>query len=124
MFCKNCGAEMFDGCVRCSQCGKDPNIDFGTEIKREQAVDQSETKHKSRVLAGVLQIIFPFFAAGRLYLGNFYIALLQIFMAITIRFPIPFTRIILPIGVLFVMYDGVRILTGKVNHDADGVRLK
>ena len=61
MFCKNCGAEMFDGCVRCSQCGKDPNIDFGTEIKREQTVDQPEKKQKSRVLAGALQIIFPFF---------------------------------------------------------------
>ena len=124
MFCKNCGAEMFDGCVRCSQCGKDPNIDFGNEIKREKSVNQPEQKHKSRVLAGILQIVFPFFAAGRLYLGNYYIALLQIFMSVIVRFPIPFTRIILPIGAFFCVYDGIRILTGRVNHDADGIRLK
>lgn len=115
---------MYEGCVRCSQCGNNPNIKTGTEVKREETVYRAESNQKSRILAGILQIIFPFFATGRLYLGNYYMALFQIFIASSFVFYLPFTGIFIPLGMLLPIFDGIRILLGKVSTDARGVPLK
>lgn len=124
MFCKSCGAEVSPDCVRCSQCGNNPHIESGIKIERESVVYQAEPKKKSRILAGVLQIVFPFFALGRFYLGNHYIAIFQIFLSFVFQYRIPFTMIFIPVGVIVPIIDGFRILTKKVTYDAYGRELK
>ncbi len=124
MFCKNCGAEMDELCPLCTQCGNDPNIKIGKEIKREKSSPAQEEKRKSRILAGILQIVFPFFALGRLYLGNYHIAMFEIIISLSCFWTIFPIIMFLPIGVLLPIYDGIRILKGRVPFDAQGRPLK
>lgn len=126
MFCKSCGAEMEDGCKRCTQCGNDPNIDYGHNIKRECSADpiDENKKTKSRVLAGVLQIVFPWAAAGRWYLGNYAVAIAQILVVMFFTIRLPFTFFVIPLGTLWPIYDGICILLGKVKTDAFGNEIK
>lgn len=134
MFCKSCGAEMEDGCKRCTQCGNDPNIDYGHDIKRESNTQYDNsysyntsyrpTKRKSKVIAGILQIIFPGFAAGRWYLGSYGIAIAQMVVSCLFAVRMPFTLRYISIGALWAIYDGICILCGKVKTDAYGNELR
>ncbi len=124
MFCKSCGAEISSDCVRCSQCGNNPYDETGVRIERDSVVYTDKTKYKSRIIAGILQILLPFFAAGRLYLGNYYIAGFQIFLSFVLQYRIPFTWIFIPVGVIIPIIDGIRILQKRVLFDANGNKLK
>lgn len=117
---------MNDGCTRCTQCGNDPNISTGKEVKREHVYEKPIHKQKSRIIAGILQIVFPYLAAGRLYLGNYYIAIFEIIIALTVVFPVftLFGFMFLPVGLLLPIYDAIRIFRGKVKYDAKGISLK
>lgn len=129
MFCKSCGAEMEDGCKRCSQCGNDPNIDCGQNIKRENSTQDNsyyytQTKSKSKIIAGILQIIFPGLALGRWYLGNYTTALAQMLVSLLFTIRIPFTFRVISLGSLWAICDGIRILMGRVKTDAFGNEVK
>lgn len=76
----------------------------------DQEVDY---KMRSRKLAGILQIFFGGFGIGRLYLGYTGIALGQLF-----TMPIFF------IGNIWGVIDGILILCGQVETDANGIQLK
>ena len=124
MFCKSCGAEMDDSCIRCTQCGNDPRAETGKDVKREETVYSARTKQKSKILAGILQIVLPMFAAGRIYLGNYSIACFQILISFIFQIRIPFTLYFIPLGLILPIYDGIRILMGRVRYDAYGRELK
>lgn len=130
MYCRQCGCEMNEGQDYCIKCGfaKGKGSSFcptcGVEVLPEQDVcvncgmslaknfkNQPTTSTKSKLLAGLLQILLPF-GIGRFYLGYTAIGVLQILVAI-------FTC---GVGVLWSLIDGIMILCGKVN-DPEGLPL-
>lgn len=69
-------------------------------------------QQKSRLGAGLMQLLLPM-GIGRLYLGYTAIGLAQLF-----------TAIFCGVGVLWAFIDGIIILTGSPETDANGVTLK
>lgn len=112
MFCKTCGAEIRDDAVRCSQCGSDPYAEPPQSDYRQVHVPYQE-KYKSRMIAGLLQILLGlvgFGGIGRLYLGYTTLGILQLILPFATCFA----------GALWSIIDGIMILTGSVNTDAFG----
>ena len=69
---------------------------------------------KSRIAAGLLQIIFPAFGIGRIYLGYVGIGIAQIILAF----------FCCGVGAIWGVIDGIYILCGGTKTDADGQRLE
>ena len=145
MFCKNCGKELKEDEVYCSVCGfardqgnrfcpncgkevSDPNASFcsscGFKINDNQTYSsdpryvnnnqsQGTKKGKSRLAAGLLQIFLGSFGIGRFYLGYTTIGVYQILVSI---FTCGF-------GSLWGFIDGILILTGRLDTDAEGYPL-
>lgn len=109
MFCKTCGAEIPDDSVICSQCHNDPRSE-STQQEKRQTYTPVFSKYKSRLLAGILQILLAPFGAGRLYLGYVGIALLQILAVVMTS----------GLAIIWPVIDGIRILMGYVKTDAFG----
>lgn len=109
MYCKTCGAEIPDDAAICSQCLNNPHEESGQKIRRVKP--EYEFVHaKSRILAGLLQIFLCFIGAGRFYLGYTAIALLQIFTVF----------ITSGLGIIWPITDGIMIILGSVQTDANG----
>lgn len=126
MYCKNCGKEMYEeqdiclscgfskikGNKYCNKCGVqvDPEQDMciacGNMLNKNIVFEKKSGK--SKVLAGVLQILLPF-GVGRLYLGYNLIGVLQIIVTI----------VTCGVGAIWPFIDGIFILCGKVT-DVDG----
>ncbi len=68
----------------------------------------TEVMARSRVAAGVLQIVLP--GVGRMYAGYWALGVIQLLVAIGTAW----------IGALWSFVDGILILTGQVRNDADG----
>lgn len=112
MFCKTCGAEIPDDAQRCSQCGANPHAEPADTGYRKVHVPYQE-KYKSRLVAGLLQILLGFIGLGgigRLYLGYTTLGILQLV--------IPYATC--GAGILWSVIDGIMILTGSVHTDAFG----
>jgi|GEM_PF-1351519 len=115
MFCKTCGAEMPENAHICTQCRNNPSAEPAEESQTlHEVYVPCEQTGRSRIIAGVLQIVLGCFGAGRLYLGYFWIAVLQCFLTVT------------TFGILIIwpIIDGVLILKGWVKRDAYGVPLR
>lgn len=119
MKCNQCGQELGEGVKICPIC-KAPQIEhrntmglFKTKREMDHAKGQYNYAPRSRVIAGILQLLFGGFGIGRLYLGHNGIALGQLF-----TFPIFF------IGGIWGFIDGILILCGQVECDANGIPLK
>ncbi len=101
-FCTNCGKELEPKAYVCIHCGA-------------KAVDNEELEEKkSRLTAGILQIVFSGFGVGRFYLGYNNIAIAQIIV----------TWLTCGIGALWPVIDGILILSGNVKTDAKGNLLR
>ena len=74
----------------------------------------TNAEQKSKLVAGLLQLFLGGFGVGRFYLGYTGIGVAQILVTI-------FTC---GIGGLWPFIDGILILTGSVQTDANGVPLK
>lgn len=107
-YCANCGAELKEGAEFCSKCGTKK----GTNKKpvTGQPVNNANTQPKSKLAAGLLQIFLGCFGVGRFYLGYTGIGIAQLLVSL-------FTC---GIGAIWPFIDGILILTGSVNTDADG----
>ena len=129
MKCKACGQELAEGSRVCPICKTEQQI----SLKKDEALKQeinNEThdeigsqitkieasypyEPRSRVVAGLLQIFLGGFGLGRFYLGDYKMALGQLFTA-----PIFF------MGTIWAFIDGILILCGQINEDANGIPLK
>lgn len=113
MKCINCGQELGQDVKRCPIC-KSEQLPKKRKIRKSSVTDvEYSYTPKSRIIAGLLQIFFGGFGIGRFYLGYNGIAIGQIF-----TFPIFF------IGGVWGFIDGILILCGQVECDANGIALK
>lgn len=132
MYCRHCGTKLKVGSCRCPSCKR-----IGTDGKKycphcgaalefletekcphcgrsiDDQVSPRKFRPKSRIYAGVLQILLGWFGAGRFYLGYYGIAILQILVSM----------LTLGLGGLWPFIDGILILKGHVKTDYEGTPL-
>ena len=129
MFCKNCGAAMNPaaavcvtcgaakgtGASYCENCGQPINPGAAVCIKCGAAVAPSvnPAAQKSKMTAGLLGIFLGGLGVHNFYLGYTGKAIGQI--ALTCCFGL---------GYIWGFIEGVMILCGKIDKDANGVPLK
>ncbi|MBE5928970.1 MAG: TM2 domain-containing protein [Lachnospiraceae bacterium] len=129
MYCKNCGNIMDPNAVVCVKCGVQkgnganfcpncgnstlPNaavcLNCGTNLG--QTVPGGE--QKSKLVAGLLGIFLGGLGIHNFYLGFTGKAIAQIVLSFCFG-----------IGAIWGLVEGIMILTGSINKDANGVPLK
>lgn len=125
MKCSKCNNEIGYTEHYCSACGQISDIE-SIPIILEQDVYSAEhhpdneednekpiIKQKSRLVAGLLQLFFGGFGIGRFYLGYNGVAVGQLC-----------TLFLCGIGYIWGVIDGILILCGEVDLDAEGISLK
>jgi len=130
MFCRNCGKEIANQAVFCVGCGRNPtsgksfcqNCGQPTNPDAEVCVkcgvrliyQPSKEAVKSKLAAGLLGIFVGGFGVHRFYLGYIGIGVIQIIV----------TLITLGVGALWGFVEGILILAGAMNKDAQGRPLR
>lgn len=116
-FCPNCGKEITQGASFCGFCGQkvsdqptDQTVYNNASNNQNNNTNTGTKKGKSRLAAGLLQIFLGSLGIGRFYLGYSSIGVYQILVSV-------FTC---GIGGIWGLIDGILILTGYVDKDADG----
>ena len=132
MFCKNCGNEMDQNAAVCVKCGYgkgkgnkfcpncgselEPNAQFcvkcGVSVAPEQQINP--LNQKSKIAAGLLGIFLGGFGIHNFYLGFTVKAVGQLVLTICSC----------GIGGIWGFIEGILILCGNINTDANGVPLK
>ena len=115
--CFNCGAKPLDGRSYCQACGADTDrmavvcTKCGAGLTIAGA---SEEALKSRLAAGLLGIFLGGWGVHRFYLGYTGIGILQIIV----------TLVTCGLGSWWGFIEGILILVGSMDRDADGRPLK
>ncbi len=111
MFCWNCGKEIDTNAVVCVHCGVSV-----TKMRKEN----TDPLAKSKLVAGLLGILLGEFGVHNFYLGYTKRGLAQLLLTcvgwIVIVGPI--------IAYVWGLVEGIQILTGTIDKDADGRLLK
>ena len=132
MFCKNCGSELNENAVACmncgfakgdgnkycSNCGKEINpgaaicTNCGAAVKNVSTVANGEQKSK------LVAVLLAFFLGGigihDFYLGYSKNGIIKIILTVCTGIG----------GSIWALIDFIRLLTGSLNTDANGVELK
>ena len=129
MFCRNCGSETADQAVICVKCGCPPkkgsnycqNCGAATQPIQVvcvkcgvQLTGIEEEGVKSQLAAGLFGILLPGLGIHRFYLGYVAIGIVQIVV----------TLITLGFGAIWGFIEGILILAGSMDKDAQGRPLK
>ena len=117
-YCGNCGTELQPGAAVCMACGFAAN----TTVKAAPVPGA-----KSKMAAGLLGIFLGGWGVHNFYLGYTGKAVAQlcitigaiILSALTCGFATPLALI----SPIWALVEGIMILTGSINTDADGVPL-
>ncbi len=100
-FCISCGTQIEDGQQVCPSCGAQQTQGSTTAATQEG---------KSKLVAGLLGIFLGGWGIHNFYLGNTGRGVAQIIVTI----------VTCGIGALWGLIEGILILTGSINTDADG----
>ncbi len=131
MYCKNCGSEMNENAVACmscgfgkgtgekfcSTCGKEVNpgavicTNCGAAIKAPAAANGEQ---KSKLVAVLLAFFLGGFGIHDFYLGYTKNGIIKIVLSVCTGVG----------GSIWALIDFIRLLTGSLNTDANGVELK
>ena len=131
MYCKNCGAEMNENAIACmscgfgkgtgekfcANCGKEINpgaaicVNCGAAVKNTVAVDGEQ---KSKLVAVLLALFLGGIGIHDFYLGYTKNGIIKIVLTVCTGFG----------GSIWALVDLIRLLTGSINTDANGVELK
>lgn len=135
MLCQNCGNQISDGTRFCPECGqRQENVYTGESTYTQHPYDentynggtnanngqynqnyyQGMNQGKSRLAAGLLQIFLGGLGIGRFYLGYTGLGVAQLLVSI-------FTC---GVGSIWGFVDGILILCGQLDTDANGVPLR
>jgi TM2 domain-containing membrane protein YozV len=111
MYCRKCGKQIDDEAVICVHCG------VATNPKVNKIEDPLA---KSKLVAGLLGILIGSFGIHNFYLGYTQKAIIQLLLTV-----LGWIVVVGPvIAGIWGLIDGIMILTGKIDRDADGRLLK
>lgn len=110
-YCTNCGKELKEGADICLNCGK--LINYDNEIKKQEPLPTA----KSKIAAGILGILLGCFGVHNFYLGYTGKAVGQLLITVLSCF------IFSPISAIWGFIEGILILCGSIDKDADGHKL-
>jgi TM2 domain-containing membrane protein YozV len=109
--CVSCGIHPFKGIKYCQYCGAETNPQQEICIKCGVRLAKVAPPYaKSKIVAGILGIFLGGFGIHRFYLGYTGIGIIQIIVTI----------VTCGIGYLWGFIEGILILTGNINKDAQG----
>lgn len=125
-FCRNCGNQMDDIAAICVKCGvekgkgnafcpncakpTDADMAFCTSCGIALGVTKVNKPQKSRMIAGLLGIFVGSFGVHNFYLGNTSRAVLQLVL----------TLLSCGVSGIWGFIEGILLLCGSINTDADG----
>ncbi len=109
MYCSNCGNKLEEHQDVCLNCGK---------VKNKEKVNVSNPAAKSKVVAGILGIFVGYFGVHNFYLGYSGKGLAQLLLTVLS------CGFLSPVTGLWGLIEGIMILTGSIDRDAEGVLLK
>lgn len=129
MYCKNCGKEIPEGQELCENCAQNANtnqtaqqnVNYQQNTSYQNATvvnNNANPQAKSKLCAGLLGIFLGAFGVHNFYLGFYGKAIAQLLISI------------LSCGALAIvsqiwgLIEGIMILCGNMNVDANGVPLK
>lgn len=113
-FCSNCGTELKKDATFCSKCGKEIK---DNETVTGEVVNESTGQPKSKIAAGLLGIFLGCFGVHNFYLGYTGKAVAQLLITVLSCFILSFA------SAIWGLIEGILILTGTINVDAEGNRL-
>ncbi len=106
-FCPNCGTQTMQGAAVCTNCG----------VALGGAAPINNVQGKSKLAAGILGILLGYLGVHNFYLGNTGKGVAQLLI----------TLLTCGAGSLISgiwgLVEGIQILTGSINTDANGVPL-
>ena len=135
--CSECNKEMSDKAVKCPSCGC-PNIPKIECPECKNKIDETNTiwpncgyslnsttnsnvansdNNKSKIAAGLLGILLGCFGAHNFYLGYTGKAVAQLLISILSCFILSW------VSAIWGLIEGIMILTGSINYDANGKEL-
>ena len=106
-FCGNCGAELNEGQDVCLKCGKQLS-------KNTKPVTSGNGERKPKIAAGLLGIFLGTFGVHNFYLGFTGKAVAQLLITILS------CGILSGVSAIWGLIEGILILTGSINKDANG----
>ena len=115
MYCPNCGLNNPDNALNCSACG----AALGAQAPGA-APTAAPVAQKSKLTAGLLAIFLGTLGIHNFYLGFTTKAIIQLVVSLlgAAAFGIG------PVAIgIWALVEGIMILTGKINTDANGVAL-
>ena len=116
-FCTNCGQELDSNASFCYNCGTAVNGNSKKENvnTNNTTVNQTTTSApKSKIAAGLLGILLGAFGVHNFYLGYTGKAVAQLLITVLSCGTLSF------VSVIWGLIEGILILTGSMNVDADG----
>lgn len=102
-FCTNCGKELNENQDVCLNCG----------VATSKSNNQLKTG-KSKIAAGILGILLGTFGIHNFYLGYTGKAIAQLLISVLSCFTLS------AVSAIWGLVEGILILTGSINTDADG----
>lgn len=115
-FCTNCGQELEDNVSFCLNCGKEINSSKNKEesSKVNNSSVSSTNVPKSKIAAGLLGIFLGSFGVHNFYLGYTSKAVAQLLITVLSCGILSF------VSGIWALVEGIMILTGSINVDAEG----
>lgn len=122
MYCKDCGKEIEEGKEYCAECeaARNTTTATGTEnVVNENTTNSTQTtSQKSKMAAGLFGIFLGAFGVHNFYLGYTGKAIAQLLITVLSCFTLSV------VSEIWGLIEGILVLTGSINTDADGNPLK
>ena len=116
-FCTNCGQELEDNVSFCLNCGKEVNsskkMEESSKVSNKSNVSNTNVL-KSKIAAGLLGIFLGSFGVHNFYLGYTNKAVAQLLITVLSCGTLSF------VSGIWALVEGIMILTGSMNVDAEG----
>lgn len=114
-FCQKCGTELKKDDTFCSNCGTATAEDAKTT--KAATTTNTNATGKSKMAAGLLGIFLGCFGVHNFYLGYTGKAVGQLLISVLSCF------ILSPVSAIWGLIEGIMILSGSINTDAEGNEL-
>ena len=119
-FCQKCGTELNSDDTFCSNCGEAVNKDSSNTNTNRTVTNNGSGQSKSKIAAGLLGIFLGCFGVHNFYLGYTEKAVCQLLLTLVGWIACGLGPVAASIWGLV---EGIMILTGSINKDAQGNNL-